>query len=111
MDQRAISGRLRQRLLKGLAWLDTESQKRFSNDFVNLIARQRNAICDDICYGPNAKPEFASAAQFFGRYRDLTAGGYYSTPEGMKDIGYTGNVALEKFAGPPPEVLKKLGLV
>jgi hypothetical protein len=28
----------------------------------------------------------------------------------MKDIGYVGNVALEKFEGPPPEVLKKLGL-
>jgi hypothetical protein len=94
---------------EGLAWLDAESQKRFQNDFVNLISRQRNAICDDICYAPNAKPEFRRAAQFFRRYRDLTAGGYYSTPEGMKDIGYTGNVPMEKFVV-PPEALKKLGL-
>jgi hypothetical protein len=28
----------------------------------------------------------------------------------MKDIGYTGNVPLPEFAGPPPEVLAKLGL-
>ena len=28
----------------------------------------------------------------------------------MKDVGYVGNVALEKFEGPPPEVLQKLGL-
>ena len=27
----------------------------------------------------------------------------------MKDIGYVGNVPLEKFDGPPPEVLKKAG--
>jgi hypothetical protein len=29
----------------------------------------------------------------------------------MKDIGYIGNVPLEKFEGPPREVLQKLGLV
>jgi hypothetical protein len=98
-------------VVEGLAWLDQEAQKRSQNNFVNLIARQKNAICDDICYAPNAKPEFRQAAQFFRRFRDLTAGGYYSTPEGMKDIGYVGNVALDKFEGPPPEVLKKLGLV
>ncbi len=28
----------------------------------------------------------------------------------MKDIGYTGNVPLDKFEGPPPEVRQKLGL-
>ena len=28
----------------------------------------------------------------------------------MKDIGYVGNVALASFDGPPPEVLKHLGL-
>ncbi len=97
-------------IVDGLAWLDAEARKRFQNDFINLVARQRNAICDDICFLPKTKPEFRQAAQFFRRFRDLTAGGYYSTPEGMRDIGYTGNVAIEKFEGPPPEVLKKLGL-
>lgn len=97
-------------ILQGLEWLDAESQKRFQNTFVNLIARQKNAICDDICYVANAKPEFRTPAHFFRKFRDLTSGGYYSTPEGMKDIGYVGNVALDKFEGPPPEVLKQLGL-
>ena len=96
-------------VIDGLTWLDAESRKRFQNDFVNLITRQKNAICDDICYAPNAKPEYREAAQFFRRYRDLTAGGYYSTPEGMKDIGYTGNVPMEKFVV-PVEALKHLGL-
>jgi len=98
-------------MLDGLTWIDAESQKRFGADFVNLVTRQKNAICDDICYAPNAKPEFRPAAQFFRRFRDLTSGGYYTTPEGMKDIGYVGNVAIETFEGPPREVLEKLGLV
>ena len=99
----------KQLVLDGLAWIEAESRKRFQNSFVNLVTRQKNAICDDICYEPNAKPEFRQAARFFRRYRDLTAGGYYATPEGMKDIGYTGNVPMEKFVG-PAEALKKLGL-
>jgi hypothetical protein len=40
----------------------------------------------------------------------LTVGGFYTTPEGMRDLGYVGNVALARFDGPPPEVLRKVGL-
>jgi len=97
-------------VLDGLAWIEAESQKRFQSGFTNLVLKQKTAICDDICYTANAKPEFRKAAQFFRKFRDLTSGGFYTTPEGMKDIGYVGNVPLPEFAGPPPEVLQKLGL-
>ena len=97
-------------ILEGLAWIETESRKRFGNEFTNLVQRQKTAICDDICHAPRAKPEFRTAARFFARFRDLTAGGFYTTPEGTKDLGYIGNVAITTFDGPPPEVLKKLGL-
>lgn len=97
-------------ILEGLKWIEDEAQKRFSNSFGSLIARQQNAICDDICLESAAKPEFRRPARFFRRFRDLTAGGYYTTPEGMKDIGYTGNVPLETFPAPTPAALKHLGL-
>ena len=97
-------------VLEGLAWIDAESQKRFGANFADLVRKQQALICDDICYVAKAKPEFQKAAQFFKKFRDLTAGGFYTTPEGMKDIGYVGNVPLPEFPGPPPEVLKKLGL-
>lgn len=97
-------------ILEGMGWLDGESQRRFGKAFVGLEAGQKNAICDDLCHAPDAKPEFQTAAQFFRRFRDLTAGGYYTTPAGMKDIGYVGNVPTATFDGPPPEVLKRLGL-
>ncbi len=97
-------------VIDGLAWIEAEAQKRFQSSFADLVHKQQTMICDDICYAPKAKPEFKKAAQFFRKFRDLTAGGFYTTPEGMKDIGYTGNVPLDKFAGPPPEVLQKLGL-
>jgi len=94
----------------GLIWINVESGKRFGTPFAELTEQQRTVICDDICYVPKAKPEFKQAAQFFDRVRDLTAEGFYTTDEGMKDIGYVGNVALASFDGPPPEVLKHLGL-
>ena len=97
-------------VLEGLAWMDAEALLRFEKYFAEITESQQRAICDDICYEPNAKPKFTRAAAFFTRYRDLTVGGFYSTPAGWKDIGYIGNVALSKFEGPPPELLRKLGL-
>jgi gluconate 2-dehydrogenase subunit 3-like protein len=97
-------------VLEGLAWMDAEALLRFEKYFAELSESQQHEICDDICYEPNAKPKFARAAAFFARYRDLTVGGFYSTPAGWKDIGYIGNVALPKFEGPPMELLQKLGL-
>jgi hypothetical protein len=97
-------------IVDGLAWMDEEAARRFSVPFHKLSLAQKHAICDDICYEPKAAGQFKSAAAFFRRYRDLTAGGFYTTPAGMKDIGYVGNVAMPVFTGPPRAVLDKLGL-
>ena len=96
-------------IIDGLAWIDAESQRRFSKDFVAISAAQRAEICDQISAAkPDAK--LAQAAEFFSRFRSLTAGGYYTTPVGMKELNYVGNVALTSYEGPPAELLKKLGL-
>ncbi len=96
-------------VLEGLAWMDAESQRRFKAGFADLPMEQQHALCDDLCVS-KPKPEHKKAASFFKRYRDLTAGGYYTTPEGMKDIGYRGNIPSATFDGPPVEALKHLGL-
>ena len=94
----------------GLAWIEAESQGRFGKAFAALDQAQKEAIANDICSPAKAAPSAATAARFFAKFRDLTAGGFYTTPVGMKDIGYVGNVPLEKFEGPPKAVLKKVGL-
>lgn len=96
-------------ILEGLAWLDAESQRRFKKDFVSSAGTQRATICEQISV-VNSPAELSNPVAFFARYRALTAGGFYTTPLGMKDLNYVGNVALTKFDGPPPEVLRKLGL-
>lgn len=97
-------------VLEGFAWLDAESSRRFAKATVALDASQLHEICDDICHVPKARAGFVDAAKFFARYRDLTSGGFYTTPEGRKDLRYVGNVPLKQFDGPPLEVLKKAGL-
>lgn len=95
---------------EGLKWIDDEANHRFNKTFANLTHEQQTAICDDICDSAKAKPEHRQAVAFFKRYRDLTAGGYYTTPEGMKAIGYAGNIPSVTFDGPPVEALKHVGL-
>ncbi len=94
-------------ILDGLKWIDDEANRRFKKAFANLSLDQQTAICDDIA---SAKPKDKKAAAFFKRYRDLTAGGYFTTPEGMKAIGYVGNMPSATFEGPPIEALKHVGL-
>jgi hypothetical protein len=102
--------RARPVVLAGFSWLDDEAARRFGKGFVALDAREHTAICDDICDAARAEPARRDAARFFAVYRDLTAAGFYSTPVGRKDLGYIGNVPLERFDGPPVELLRKLNL-
>jgi hypothetical protein len=97
-------------ILEGLVWIDAEAQRRFQRAFADLDEQQQSAIADDICLESRAAPSFRAAAVFFKRYRELTAAGFYTTPEGMRDIGYVGNVPSATFAGPPPELIARLGL-
>ena len=97
-------------IIEGLVWLDAEAQRRFQKDFADLAEPQKCAIADDICGKTAVKKEFKSAQNFFNRFRYLAASGYYTTPQGWKDIGYTGNVPTVNFDGPTPEALKHLGL-
>ena len=96
-------------ILEGMALLDEKSVRRGKPNFVSLSAKDQLVICEDL-----ARKAKASASRFpgsfFYRLRNLVAGGYYTTPAGMKDIGYIGNVPQAAWNGPPAEVLKKLKL-
>jgi hypothetical protein len=97
-------------VLWGLAWIDNESGRRFGQPFAAAAFMEQVEICDAICAPRKAAPELGKAAEFFALYRNLTAGGFYTTPEGRKDLGYVGNMPLAAFDGPPSEVLRQAGL-
>jgi hypothetical protein len=96
----------------GLVWLDRESAQRFGEGlrFRDLTSEQQHAICDDICFVPNAPEGYEAGARFFDRVRSLTSTAFWTTTEGMTDLQYIGNIALGQWDAPPPEVLRHLGL-
>jgi hypothetical protein len=105
-----VCRRDRETIGPGLEWLDAEARRRYGSDFAESSPEQGRSICDDICNRSQVQAKFAEGAAFFNRFRELTALGYYTTPIGMKTLGYTGNEPLTAFDGPPPEVLKRVGL-
>ena len=99
----------------GLLWLDREANARFGSGgvgvrFRDLTAGQRTAICDDICYEPNAPAGYEAGARFFDRVRYLTSTAFWTTEEGMRDLEYIGNIPLAQWDPPPPEVLRHIGI-
>ncbi|MHB8813688.1 MAG: gluconate 2-dehydrogenase subunit 3 family protein [Steroidobacteraceae bacterium] len=100
----------RDTVLNGFTWLDGEAQHRSQQPFAKLHEAQQRAICDRICDARRAVAGLQGAAQFFAKYRNLTAAGFYTTLAGRKDLQYIGNVALTHFDGPSVELLKRLGL-
>ena len=98
--------------------LDTTAEERFGQKFVDLKKAQHAVLCEAFAVvKSDAVPDDTEAGRakralqnFFRVFRNLTAGGFYTTPEGMKDVGYTGNVALAAQPKPPVDLLAKLGL-
>lgn len=101
-----------ERIRGGIAWLNTESIRRYASSFIGLKPEQQTAICDDICSDKKVADEkrLLAGVMFFARFRDLVAGGFYTTPAGFKDLGYMGNVPNLGWKGPTPEARKHLGI-
>jgi hypothetical protein len=100
----------RQIVRGGLAWINTESNRRFGRPFKQLSPVQKTAICDDIADEDKAKKSMKAGALFFGRMRYLAMLGFYTTLEGMKDIGFVGNMPTADWKAPSEAVLKRLKL-
>lgn len=94
---------------EGIAWTDAEAKKRFGKGYAESSAEQQTALLEDMAKeGTEARK---AAGAFFSLLRDRASGGYYTTQEGWKAIGYTGNAPTAEFAGPSEEVLRHAGLL
>jgi gluconate 2-dehydrogenase subunit 3-like protein len=94
----------------GLAWLDIETQRRFGKGFVEADAAQRTQILDDIAWPDKAPAGLHQGVEFFNRFRDFTASGFFSSEMGVADLRYLGNRFVADWQGCPPEQLQKLGV-
>ena len=107
----------RSMLLSGIDWCDRESQRRFSTPFAAASPKDQIAIVDEIA-DPQGPPALEGPRQFFAGLRQLVTGAYYTSPEGVRELGYQGNVPIAgDYPGPTEEAmahlneqLEKLGL-
>ncbi len=106
-DQPAIHAT---RLRGGLAWLNADSSRRHDGkSFTELTEEERVAIVDEIAYpDPEAKMQ-SPGVQFFNHARFMALTAYYTSKQGIDDLGYVGNQA-NVWDGPPQEVLDQYGL-
>ncbi|MBL9146144.1 MAG: gluconate 2-dehydrogenase subunit 3 family protein [Verrucomicrobiaceae bacterium] len=94
----------------GLAWINTESFRRFAKPFAELSHEQQISIIDEIA-AVDAKPEHAIGAAFFKEFRHLCLGGYYTHSSTWQQLGYVGNISVGgPYPGVPQEIIEKLGL-
>lgn len=97
-------------ILSALRWIDDESVLRFKKSFVKLSDGQQFEIMDDIAYTKKDLPQqFHKIAHAFNRLRQLVVAAFFCSPEGTKDLGYVGNVAIAgDYPGPTDEAMKHL---
>lgn len=94
----------------GLAWLDVHTRRRHGRAFKDATDAQRRSVLDEIAYPDDVAPGLQHGASFFTFLRDLTASGYWSSREGMADLGYMGNTAVAQWTGAPQAEMDRLGL-
>jgi gluconate 2-dehydrogenase gamma chain len=88
----------------GLAWLDDYMIHKYGSDFLTSTPARQTALLD-LAYGTRGgSPETAAAAQFFTWARNMVVDAYYTSPVGVKDIGYMGNAVLGSFSVPQEAV-------
>ena len=94
----------------GLQWLDDESRERFGALFVDATEAQRGELLDAIAWPDRAAPGLKPGVEFFNRFRDLVASGFYSSRIGIEDVQYRGNTYVAEWNGCPPEACRHLGV-
>jgi gluconate 2-dehydrogenase gamma chain len=94
----------------GLAVIDRLSITRFGQRFTGATDSQRRQTLDEIAYTSNTDPTVRHAVAFFSSFRDLTAGGFWSSRMGVTDLQYQGNVFVSDWSGCPDEALNRIGV-
>src|SRR5215212_4839973 len=111
MDFMMIDQPQRQTAMRGgLALIDRLSTDRVGRPIVKATAAEQRQVLDEIAYTSNGDPGLSHAIAFFSSFRDLTAGGFWSTKMGVADLQYQGNVFVDEWTGCPDSALRKLGV-
>jgi Gluconate 2-dehydrogenase subunit 3 len=75
-----------------LATIDDEAKQRFGRTFAGLAQSEQVALLTDFSAGGGHPKEFHNLKQWI-------VGAYYSSEQGMRELGWNGNYAFESYPG------------
>ncbi len=108
----------------GLLWLDARMRQKHSVGFLEASQAQQTAMLNELVeadkalaakdtssdpnfayrqfrdYGIEPRTDLAAGVIFFDWVRKMTVDAYYTSPIGIKDLGYEGNTALSQYEVP-----------
>jgi hypothetical protein len=70
----------------GLTWLNAHSERRLGKRFLELSAEQQNSILEPLAYKAKFRAGEEDGQEFFGKVREITAMGFYTTEIGYKEL-------------------------
>jgi gluconate 2-dehydrogenase gamma chain len=97
----------------GIAWLDNAMMRHYHATFLGAKDSEQTAMLDLIAYKKNETPELAAGIRFFVWARRLAVDAYYTSPVGIKELGYMGNKGMKDFQVPQEAIdyaVKRSGL-
>jgi gluconate 2-dehydrogenase gamma chain len=97
----------------GLAWLEAESKRRYNSGFAAAKPEQQTALLDLIAFKKNDGPEVGPGIRFFDLARQMTVDAFYTSPAGIRALGYMGNKGMTTFQVPAEAItyaMKRSGL-
>jgi gluconate 2-dehydrogenase gamma chain len=95
-----VSDEMKEIYTGGLGWLDHY----YGKPFLSVTPQQQTELLDLIAYRKNTTGNLNPGIQFFSWVRKMVVDAYYTSPIGMKDLGYMGNGAMAEFKVPKEAV-------
>jgi hypothetical protein len=88
----------KKRFREGLTWLEHESSKRFRKTFIRLTEAQQVKLLTPLSEALYSGRKLGAGERFFAMVKNMTADGYYTSQIGLvRELGYSGNTALDRF--------------
>lgn len=88
----------------GIGWLDENMQHHHNTRFVDATPARQTAVLDVIAFKKNDSPATGPGIRFFAWARNMVVDAYYTSPVGIKDVGFMGNAVLSSFSVPEEAV-------
>ena len=86
----------------GTRWLDATIRERSGNNFIDTSIEAQTDLLDELVEVErgDSSNTLSEGVSFFGWVRRMSVDAYYTSPIGIRDIGYQGNRVLSSYETP-----------